>query len=116
MWHVRRFPMSWLLAGIFGFSLGHTLHAEDRLLTVRLASGREFTAHVDARTDEKLWLRFSSGRGQLFRPIAWDRVVSAQLDGKPVEIRVACYCTREVRRSRQEILPPVVSPAKATPP
>src|SRR5262245_48101454 len=62
----------------------HSLHAEDRLLSVKLASGREFTAHVDKRTDELLWLRFSGGGGSILRPIAWERVVAAQLDGKTV--------------------------------
>jgi hypothetical protein len=65
---------------------GPLLHAEDRLLSVKLASGREFTAHVDKRTDELLWLRFSSGGGDILRPIAWERVVAARLDGETVEL------------------------------
>ena len=57
------------------------------LLTVKLASGREFTAHVDARTDaDRLWLRFSSGGGSILRPIAWDRITAARSDGQDVPL------------------------------
>lgn len=52
-------------------------------ITVHLQSGRTFTAEVDARTDQrKLWLRFGGASAVLLRPIDWQRVVSAQHQGK----------------------------------
>jgi len=90
----------------------HSLHAEDRLLRVKLASGREFTAHVDKRTDELLWLRFSRGGGSILRPIAWERVVAAQLDGKTVELNELRAICEEVK-SGAPAPDPLPAPADA---
>ncbi|MGI8978236.1 MAG: hypothetical protein ACR2FY_03320 [Pirellulaceae bacterium] len=110
--------MVWYLGGILGFAIGQPLHAEDQLLTVRLASGRDFTAHVDARTEETLWLRFSSGGGNILRPIAWDRILAAQLDGQDVdlpELRGICARVKSGAPAK-EILPPAVAVAVAKAP
>lgn len=59
---------------------------EAKLLSVTLASGRTFTGHVDVETnDKRLVLRFDRDGMTLKRPIGWDRVVRATLDGTPVE-------------------------------
>ena len=71
---------------LFSLAFGSILRAAEPALTVKLASGREFTAQVDQRTGDQLWLRFSAGRASILRPIDWDRVKSAQLDGKEVEL------------------------------
>ena len=117
MRHTRRLSTSWFMAGILFSAIGQ-LHAGDRMLTVRLASGRDFTASVDARTDEMLWLRFSSGGGHILRPIAWERVVAAQLDGQDVEMKeLRGLCARvKSDAPAKEILPPVVVVANAPPP
>lgn len=113
MRQMRRLNTTWFMAGILCSAIGQ-LHAEDRMLTVRLASGRDFTASVDARTDEMLWLRFSSGGGHILRPIAWERVVAAQLDGKDVKItELRGLCARlKSDAPAKEILPPAVAVAK----
>lgn len=72
-------PMSALIALLPGVSLG----LAQRPASVRVASGRVFHAEVSARTDEnRLWLSFRTGSAELLRPIAWDRVVAAGLDGE----------------------------------
>ncbi|MFN0019614.1 MAG: hypothetical protein ACKVP0_15245 [Pirellulaceae bacterium] len=78
---------------------------------MRLASGRKFTAQVDARTDDVLWLRFSKGGGNLLRPIAWDRVVAAELDGKEVELKLLRDVCKDLKSSAppKEALPVVAA-------
>jgi hypothetical protein len=74
-----------LLLGIVAAAAN--LQADEGLLTVRLESGREFTARVDARTNEELlWLRFSSGGGNLLRPIAWSRITAARIGKNEIAI------------------------------
>jgi hypothetical protein len=47
-------------------------------ITVRLHSGRSFTAAVDERSDpDRLWLRFDRPGSMLLRPIAWTEVAGA---------------------------------------
>ncbi len=100
-----------VLGAILGLALtGHPLPGEDRLLSVKLTSGREFTAHVDKRTDDLLWLRFSSGGGNILRPIAWERVVAARLDGETVELSELRAVCAEVKSGA---LPPETLPAPA---
>jgi len=55
-------------------------------LTVELVSGRKFTGLVDGRTNvQQLVLRFTRGTATLMRPIAWDRVVKASVEGQAIE-------------------------------
>lgn len=57
----------------------HVAAAGPATVTVRLASGRTFTAAIDAKTDATtLWLRFDAPGGTLLRPVQWGRVISAQ--------------------------------------
>lgn len=57
---------------------------------VRLASGRQFAGTIDGRAGaERLWLRTTYGGVTIRRPIAWDRVVAASLDG--TELSVAAF-------------------------
>src|SRR5688572_26025270 len=59
---------------------------EPKLLAVTLASGRTFTGHVDAATDDqRLMLRFDRDGMTLTRPIRWDRIVRAAVDEKEIE-------------------------------
>ena len=49
------------------------------MVTVKLQSGRQFTADVSKRTDaQRLWLHFRAEGVSLWRPIDWDRVVEAR--------------------------------------
>ena len=108
----NRYPV---LSAILCLALmSHSLHAEDRLLSVKLRSGREFTAHVDKRTDELLWLRFSGGGGSILRPIAWERVVAAELDGETVELNELWAICAELK-SGAPVPEPLPAPAAAAP-
>lgn len=52
-------------------------------VTVEAASGRRFTAEVDARTDRgRLWLRWGRGSDFILRPMDWERVVRVQVAGE----------------------------------
>jgi hypothetical protein len=56
-------------------------------LVVQLASGRQFKGVIDsASTAQQLVLRSNSGGITLRRPIRWDRVQQATIDGKRVEV------------------------------
>lgn len=69
-----------------------------KIVTVELASGRSFTATVDARTDRStLWLRHSLESGYLLRPIDWGRVVRVELDGEAIS-------GEQLRRSASEMV------------
>jgi len=64
-----------------------TATAADALVHVELSSGREFTGILDARTnDQQLWLRWRVGEVELQRPIAWDRITAAQLQGEAIDV------------------------------
>jgi hypothetical protein len=57
--------------------------ASETTIVVHLANGSSFTAALDARTDAgQLWLRFGKAGAELFRPIDWDGVVSAEVAGQ----------------------------------
>ena len=84
-----------LLAGFSSRTATHQAIAQDRVvaqdreadnpITVRLASGRSFTAEIDSRTDgSQLWLRSQRGSAVLLRPIRWEQVVEAQVAGEQV--------------------------------
>jgi hypothetical protein len=58
--------------------------AAEPVLTLRLASGREFTGVIDAESaGETLVLRSSSRGMTIRRPIRWERIAAAAIDGKP---------------------------------
>ncbi len=101
-----------ILVAVCSLVFGLRLPAEERLLTVKLVSGREFTAHVDERTEELLWLRFSHGGGSVSRPIVWERVVSARLEGKNVELaelRAVCAWVKSAAPAPEELPPPIAA-------
>jgi len=55
-------------------------------IQVRLKSGRWFSGYVDARTDhERLWLRTDAAGMEVRRPIAWERIVEATVDGRRLD-------------------------------
>jgi hypothetical protein len=69
-------------------------------VTVRLASGRTFTAELDPRTDaNRLWLRWQRGKAAVLRPIHWERVVTAEVGGDELSGEAL---RRMVERVRQE--------------
>jgi hypothetical protein len=97
-----------LLAAFLCLASGSLLQAAEPPLTVKLASGRKFTANVDQKTGDQLWLRFSTGRASLLRPIAWERITSASLEGKEIkldELRELCQ-TLKSKNAESEPLPP----------
>lgn len=60
---------------------------------VQLVSGRVLDAEAAPRTDaQRLWLVYRSNSATLHRPIAWDRIATAQLNGEalpPAEFKAA---------------------------
>ncbi len=82
--------------------------AAEAPVTVRLASGRTFTAQVDARSDAMhLWLRWQRGSAVVRRPVRWDRVVQVQVDGRDLS-------GEEFRRSVEADRPDQPVPAAET--
>lgn len=58
-------------------------------IEVHLQSGRVFWAVIDSRSDEqKLWLRFSSERAQVLRPVGWNSVSVIVIDGESTDVAV----------------------------
>ncbi len=54
---------------------------------VQLVSGRVLNAEAALRTDaQRLWLIYRSNSATLHRPIAWDRIDAAQLNGKALTV------------------------------
>ena len=91
-----------------GSAFSAFLQAEERLLTVTLASGREFTAEVDGRTGEELlWLRFSSGGGNILRPVVWNRVTAARMGNQEIEIKELKLTCEKLKST----VPPIATPA-----
>jgi hypothetical protein len=77
-----------------------------------LASGRQFTAELDHRTDAAtLWLRWGQGSGVILRPIDWDRVVGLEIAGETFSGGVARQAVISVRRE----LPLALNPPRRTP-
>lgn len=61
--------------------------AGEQEIEVHLQSGRVFWAVVDSRSDEqKLWLRFSSERAQVLRPVGWNSVSAIVIDGESTDV------------------------------
>ncbi|MDX1945987.1 MAG: hypothetical protein SFU86_11370 [Pirellulaceae bacterium] len=93
-------------------------------LTVRLASGREFTAAVDSRTsDQHLVLRFARGRATVRRPIEWNRVVAATYQGGTVDLADLRTLAERIKTEAAPVPAaiagpelPVSPPKAATPP
>lgn len=57
-------------------------HADDEI-RVWVESGRDFSGHVDRRTDNDcLWLRQSATTIEVIRPIKWERITGADRDGE----------------------------------
>lgn len=55
-------------------------------LIVQLASGRQFAGAIDrTSTDQQLVLRTTSGGITLWRPIRWERITQATVEGKRVD-------------------------------
>jgi hypothetical protein len=116
MWKSAEISRPWRLATLLLLGIGASvsnLQADEGLLTVRLASGREFTARVDARTNEELlWLRFSSGGGNLLRPVAWSRITAARTGTNEIEITdLAAACDKLKSTSPSRKAPAGVAPA-----
>lgn len=76
---LSRLIRAWTLSVVL-IGLTHTVAAsEPATVTVTLASGRTFTAAIDAKTDATtLWLRFDVPGGMLLRPVDWRSVQSAR--------------------------------------
>ena len=69
-----------VVAGLLFVGLSNSSVASAaEMVTVKLQSGRRFTAEVSPRTDaQRLWLHFRAEGVSLWRPIDWDRVVEAR--------------------------------------
>jgi hypothetical protein len=84
-------------------------------VTVTLASGRKFTAAIDARSDDAtLWLRFDSTGGMLLRPVAWSHVVSVRAPQGPMTVEELRKRWKELA-SRVELPQPAPASTDAAP-
>jgi hypothetical protein len=64
-----------------------TVCAAEPQVIVNVTSGRQFAGVVDEASDaQQLVLRSDHGSIKLWRPIRWERVVSATVDGKPLDV------------------------------
>jgi hypothetical protein len=78
----RRCVPALAVLGLLAAAIAHAA-ANEPIITVQVASGRHFTGTVDARTDPaRLWLQVAENSIVLLRPIDWDRVTSARVNGK----------------------------------
>jgi hypothetical protein len=74
--------------------------ASDDMITVHLASGRAFTAALDARTNSaELWLRVNANGVELLRPIPWDRVTSVDVAGRTLPGETLHGLVEEIRKT-----------------
>lgn len=56
-------------------------------VTVYVASGRQFRGQIDRQSGPRTLVLRSGGPGiTLWRPIAWERIVAVQTDGKPLPV------------------------------
>src|SRR5688500_14344434 len=84
---LRRLSMvravSLLLVGLScGLLSTNLLQAAEPVLALELQSGRRFAGDIDAQSgDQSLVLRVSKGGMTIRRPIRWERIVSATLEG-----------------------------------
>src|SRR5687768_7304614 len=86
--HAEAVMLRWmpLILGLLWLDVS-SLWADDAIVEVQLVSGREFRGILDARTnEEQLWLRSHVGEVQLQRPIVWNRIATAELNGESTEI------------------------------
>jgi hypothetical protein len=75
------------LAGLTFFSLLAVSHAAEQEVVLQLASGRQFHGTIDATsTADKLVLRTTDGGLILWRPIRWERIERATINGQPVDV------------------------------
>jgi hypothetical protein len=67
-------------------------------IVVCLYSGRSMTANIDPKTDEKLlWLRWETPRAEVLRPIDWDRVASATINGEIISGKLLLDLIKQIR-------------------
>lgn len=81
--------------------------AADAELIVELTSGRQFRGTLDAAsTNADLVLRSGAGGMTIRRPIRWERIERATLDGQPVEIAALQQLAAEMPQPARPTLPP----------
>jgi hypothetical protein len=104
----HRAAASWSLLMLFVIAAGAEAGEQ---MTVRLQSGRTFTAQIDARTDNRrLWLRFENGAMTLWRPVRWDRVVEGTYQGQtltPAKVRAAAERIKSEPSRVEEVAPAI---------
>ncbi|MCC9609367.1 hypothetical protein LOC68_05570 [Blastopirellula sp. JC732] len=70
---------------ILGNLIGSPLLAAE--VSVTLESGRTVAGAVSVKTDDaQLWINSGSGGIKVVRPIDWDRIVSATVDGEAISV------------------------------
>jgi hypothetical protein len=81
-----RLPAATILAGILLLSVRSAPASEPELI-LRLASGRQFTGTIDPKSnDTGIVLRSTRGGMTVRRPVAWDRIVAATVDGRAATV------------------------------
>jgi hypothetical protein len=68
-------------------------------IVVHLISGRTMTAKIDARTDAgQLWLRWESPGAEVLRPIQWECVTTAEINGDNISGKEFFDLVDQIRR------------------
>ncbi len=68
-------------------------------IVVHLISGRTMTAKIDARTDAgQLWLRWESPGAEVLRPIQWQCVTAAEINGNNISGKEFFDLVDQIRR------------------
>ncbi len=68
-------------------------------IVVHMLSGRTMTAKIDGRTDaSQLWLRWESPGAEVLRPIQWQCVAAAEINGQKISGREFLDMVEQIRR------------------
>ena len=105
-----------ILLALAWLVLSSTARGAEPVLTLQLASGRAFAGAIDSQSsDETLVLRSSGSGMTIRRPIRWERIVSATLDGKSATIDELRALAKEAPALPDPRLPtPDSQPAQGT--
>lgn len=77
---------AWTLVLFVSF-VAITTGATAETVVVRLQNGRQLSATIHSRTDEaKLWLQYGTRSVTVIRPIDWQTIVWASLDGEQISV------------------------------
>jgi hypothetical protein len=100
----RATVLAWSLFLFVGF-VASTTSVSAETLVVRLQNGRQISATVHKRTDDaRLWLQYGTRAVTVIRPVDWQTIVWASLDGEQISIG---HLKELVARNDSPVMPAV---------